>query len=234
MRDGETHVFIDCGPVGLAGRGGHGHNDALSFEACIEGVPLVTDCGSYVYTASFEARNRFRSTVSHNTPFVDSEEINRFAGSGNLWNLHDDARPICLEWRTDALEDVFIGSHHGYVRLGVEVRRTIRFDKATRSLEITDELSGEGPHDVSIPFHFFPGVAVEQISAGWKLQSAGMAFNLVIESAQDWTGQTEPCLVSPSYGVSVPSQRLVFSSSGSLPKALKITISPIAIAQSRG
>ncbi len=27
------HVFVDCGPVGLAGLGGHGHNDALSFEA---------------------------------------------------------------------------------------------------------------------------------------------------------------------------------------------------------
>ncbi|MGI9302868.1 MAG: heparinase II/III family protein, partial [Gammaproteobacteria bacterium] len=29
------HVFIDCGPVGLGGRGGHGHNDCLSFEAIL-------------------------------------------------------------------------------------------------------------------------------------------------------------------------------------------------------
>ena len=42
MRDGATHVFIDCGPVGLAGRGGHGHNDALSFEAWLDGAPLLS------------------------------------------------------------------------------------------------------------------------------------------------------------------------------------------------
>ena len=70
--------FIDCGPIGLAGRGGHGHNDALSFEAWLEGAPLVIDRGSFVYTGSFEKRNEFRSTASHNTPSVDGEEINRF------------------------------------------------------------------------------------------------------------------------------------------------------------
>jgi uncharacterized heparinase superfamily protein len=64
LRAGGDHVFVDCGPVGLAGRGGHGHNDCLSFEAVLDGVHLVTDCGAYVYTASPEWRNRFRGNVS--------------------------------------------------------------------------------------------------------------------------------------------------------------------------
>ena len=68
MRNAVDHVFVDCGRIGLADRGGHGHNDCLSFEAVLDGVHLVTDCGSFVYTRSFEERNRFRSTASHNTP----------------------------------------------------------------------------------------------------------------------------------------------------------------------
>src|SRR5262249_1602281 len=149
MRDGATHVFIDCGPVGLAGHGGHGHNDALSFEAWLDGAPLLVDCGSYVYTASFEQRNRDRSTSFPHTPMVDQQEINRFVHPDNLWNLHDDARPICSSWHSDENEDLFVGQHRGYERLGVEVQRTIRFDKKLRSLEIIDRLSGQGNHQVA-------------------------------------------------------------------------------------
>ena len=32
------HVLIDAGPVGMAGRGGHGHNDCLAFDAMLDGV----------------------------------------------------------------------------------------------------------------------------------------------------------------------------------------------------
>ena len=93
MRNRVDHVAIDCGPVGLAGLGGHGHNDCLSFEAVLDGAHLVSDCGAYVYTASAEERNRFRSTTFHNTPQIDDEEINRFIGPDQLWTLHDDAQP---------------------------------------------------------------------------------------------------------------------------------------------
>src|SRR5947207_2339762 len=45
MRNRRDHVFIDCGPIGTGGLGGHGHNDCLSFEAVLDGVHLVSDCG---------------------------------------------------------------------------------------------------------------------------------------------------------------------------------------------
>ena len=60
--DGGDHVFVDCGPVGLAGRGGHGHNDCLALEAVLGGALVLVDRGSYVYTASPSWRNDFRST----------------------------------------------------------------------------------------------------------------------------------------------------------------------------
>jgi uncharacterized heparinase superfamily protein len=217
-------VFIDCGPIGLAGRGGHGHNDALSFEAWLEGVPLIIDCGSYVYTASFEARNRFRSTASHNTPSIDNEEINRFIDRDNLWGLHNDARPVCLEWRVNDSEVVFVGTHQGYGRLGIQVRRTIRFDKTDRSLEITDELNGKAEHEVTIPLHLAPGVDVDATTDGWTLWSEGRAFHVTPRSALGWNAHNEPCLVSPSYGVALPAQRLMWRRRDSLPATLSVTI----------
>src|SRR6185437_12801188 len=91
LRSPQGHIFIDCGPLGLGGLGGHGNNDALSFEAWLGGAALIVDPGSFVYTASVEDRNLFRSTAMHNTPQIDGEEVNRFVAPDNLWNLYDDA-----------------------------------------------------------------------------------------------------------------------------------------------
>src|SRR5262249_44917480 len=71
LRSRHAHLIIDCGDVGLSGRGGHGHNDILSFELFLNGFNVVTDCGAYLYTASREWRNRFRSTAFHNSVEVD-------------------------------------------------------------------------------------------------------------------------------------------------------------------
>jgi uncharacterized heparinase superfamily protein len=224
MRDGATHIFIDCGPIGLAGRGGHGHNDALSFEAWLDGAPLLIDCGSYVYTASFEQRNKFRSTNSHNTPMVDQEEINRF-DPNDLWNLHDDARPVCLQDRDDETEYLFTGMHHGYERLGIEIRRTIRFDKRARSLEVHDRVNGTGRHAIAIPFHLAPGVSVRTGAPGLQLNSADRTFE-VTGTGNGWSLEVEPCLVSPSYGVALNSQRLAWKRVGNLPADLRVLIRP--------
>lgn len=223
MREGGTHVFIDCGPVGLAGRGGHGHNDALSFEAWLEGAPLIVDCGSYVYTASFEARNRFRATAAHNTPQVDGEEINRF-DPNDLWRLADEARASCLDWSTTDDEDIFVGHHRGYERLGVHVERTLRFDKRQRTLDILDRLEGTGEHEIAIPLHFAPGVAVTAKGGRWQALSAGRGFDIAAQTDDRWTARLERCLVSPRYGVAVESSRLVWTAKGHLPVKLAIRI----------
>jgi hypothetical protein len=224
MRHGGHHVFIDCGPVGLAGRGGHGHNDALSFEAWLDGVPVVVDRGAYIYTASFEKRNEFRSTASHNTPCVDGEEINRFDPE-NLWSLQDDARPKCETWLSNAEEDVFVGRHEGYSRLGVRVERKIRFEKPSGLLEIIDTIDGQGHHEVAIPLHLTPQATVERQGSEARIQSGDHTF-CVSGYGDGWTLEIEATTVSPSYGVIQPSHRLVWKRAGPLPTQLRATIRP--------
>jgi uncharacterized heparinase superfamily protein len=226
MRHDDTHVFIDCGPLGLAGRGGHGHSDALSFEAWLAGAPLVIDRGSFVYTASFDKRNEFRSTRSHNTPSVDREEMNRFDPE-NLWTMQNDARAECTTWRSDPGEDLFVGLHHGYQRLGVSVRRQIRLEKASDVLEIIDTIDGQANHELTVPLHLAPGVLAELQGGVARLSSAGRTFE-VAGQGEGWTLAIEPCTVSPSYGVLEPSSRLVWRRSGALPARLAVTIRPKA------
>jgi len=224
MRHEQSHVFIDCGPLGLAGRGGHGHNDALSFEAWLCGVPLVIDRGSFVYTRSFEKRNEFRSTSSHNTPSVDGEEMNRFDPE-NLWNMQNDARAECTTWRSDPGEDVFVGLHHGYKRIGVGIERAISLYKRSHTLEIVDSIAGSGHHEVSVPLHLSPDVWVEKTGSEVRLYSHGAAFS-VAGPSDDWIFVVEPCTISQSYGLEVQSHRMIWKRSGLLPVRLRVTIEP--------
>ncbi|MDO8834562.1 MAG: alginate lyase family protein [Vicinamibacterales bacterium] len=212
MRNDRDHVFIDCGPVGLAGRGGHGHNDCLSFEAMLAGTLLVTDSGCYVYTASREERNRFRSTDLHNTPRINNAEINRFIAPDNLWQLQADATPEVREWKTAHDRDVFVGSHSGYMRFATGVRpvRTIELDHRRHALRISDCFEGAGEFDVEIPLHLDPRIRVTTLGRSKaSLQAENLTFRI------DWTGPgfattLEPSRVSPRYGVALSSQRLVW------------------------
>jgi hypothetical protein len=223
LAHGNDHVFIDCGPIGLAGRGGHGHNDCLSFEATLDGVRLVTDCGSYVYTASPEARNRFRSTASHNTPRVDGAEQSRIPES--LWLLENDAQPEPL-----LVEELrFRGSHTGYLRLPDPVRpvRTLALDPEQHALLVHDTFEAAGPHTIEIPFHLPPGLTAEG-----PTEDAVRVGDFVLRWSGAWTCTVEEARVSPSYGVQLPAQKIVFRRSGPV-APLTVVLAPASASPDR-
>lgn len=160
LRDSRNHVFIDCGPIGLAGRGGHGHNDLLSFEAMLDGVPLITEGGSYVYTADEVSRDIDRSTRSHNTPMVDGQELNRFIGPEFRWNMHNDARHELVEFSHAQEIDRFVGRHGGFERLAtpLTVERAVELMRGEHPrLRIADRFIGQGTHTIQVPLHLAQG-----------------------------------------------------------------------------
>jgi len=228
MRNELDHVFIDCGPIGLAGRGGHGHNDCLSFEAVLMGVPLVSDCGAYVYTADFAERNRFRSTASHNTPVVDGQEMNGLRPE-LLWVLEYDARPELRRFETGEDADTFCGAHAGYGRLVSPVTpvRTIVLDHQNHRLLVRDAFEGEGVHRFEVPLHLAPGVEAREKGAGrLSLTAPGRRFRLGWEPVAEWSVEIGRGRVSPRYGVAVPVTRLVFRREGPPAPALSVRIEP--------
>lgn len=230
LRNDRDHVFVDCGPIGLAGRGGHGHNDILSFEAVLDGVHLVSDSGAYLYTADFQQRNFFRSTASHNTPCVDGEEVNRFISEDYLWFLHDDAKPNVRMTQYTNECDQLVVSHSGYQRLENPVTPVRKFvlDHLSHSLTIRDEFEAKGCHHIVIPLHLCHDVDVLKIDVGEVvLRKAARHFLLKWQGQDVWQlGQYEG-QISPSYGVVYSAPVLKWQLNG-CPVPLSMTITPMA------
>lgn len=226
MRTERDHVFIDCGPIGLAGRGGHGHNDCLAFTAVLDDTELVSDCGAFVYTSSYMERNAFRSTAYHNTPQVDGQEMNRFISPLHLWNMHYDALPDARRWATTEDFDVFVGTHSGYRRLEDPVTplRTIVLDRRQSRLLIHDRFEGSESHTVTIPLHLAPGIIVRRDEEGCQLVAGEKRFRM--SWTGDWTFEIGQGRVSSRYGHAEPCIRLLWRREGSLDSPLTVALGP--------
>jgi hypothetical protein len=214
-----THVIVDCAEVGMNGRGGHGHNDILSFELFMAGCNLVTDCGAYLYTTSHEWRNRFRSTAFHNGVQVDEEEVNRFVAPDALWQLRYDAVPVDAGLTCGADADTFRGGHRGYERLASPVShaREIVVHKTSARVVVRDRLDGTGRHTLTWRFHLDPAVTADVHGRDVRIACGSREFWLRSDLPRAFTLSLEPGWVSPSYGVKLPAAVVVWTGTATLP-----------------
>ncbi len=56
-------LIFKCGRIGQHGKGGHDHNDQLSFELSIKGSPVIIDAGTCCYTSNPALRTEVRSVT---------------------------------------------------------------------------------------------------------------------------------------------------------------------------
>jgi hypothetical protein len=221
LRSPGQYAFVDAGPVGFRGHGGHGHNDCLSFEWHAGGRPLLTDSGTYVYTASPQWRNRFRSTEFHNTIRVDRQEINRVPSPLALWSLSDDARPAGVRFSGDAERDVLRAGHTGYMRLAdpVAVSRQFDFDRVRPVLTLRDSLAGKCEHFVEFFFHAAPGArALRSLDGDVQFRWAdGRELKIHQASGPQVVWEIRDGWFSPSYGVKMERPVWVASANAKLP-----------------
>ena len=211
LQNESTHVFMDCGEVGMRGRGGHGHNDILSFELFMRGAGVITDCGAYVYTASREWRNRFRSTAFHNTIQVDGEEVNRFVEPNALWQMQYDAVPDGVKWTYDDKGAFWEGGHRGYHRLAQPCTpvRTMWLAADRPLLAISDRVEGSGRHRITWRWHLDPGCSATIEGADCRLRTSTAELWMVSAGPPPSALRLDEGWVSKSYGVKTPTQVLV-------------------------
>jgi hypothetical protein len=237
LRGPRAHLIVDCGEVGLRGRGGHGHNDVLSFELALDGLGLVTDCGAYLYTASREWRNRFRGTAFHNTLEVDGEELNRLVDPDDLWRLRHDAVPGDVAWRPGATADYFRGSHRGYTRLAAPVihAREILVHKDAARVAIRDVVEGQGTHRLVWRFHLDPALRATVKDGRARLQRddraawflpLGLPANAALRIEDGW--------VSPSYGIKLPTSVVVVEATAGVPTSAVYLFSDVPLTKTDG
>jgi hypothetical protein len=202
IHDGTNYFFADLGEVGLAGRGGHGHNDILSFELSVDGVAVIVDPGSYIYTGDFAARDRFRTTAAHNGLMVDGIEIARLGPEP--FRISGDAKPAPASMKQKDGAWEIAGGHTGYRRLPDPVvhHRVFRMESALPRLMVEDRLESTGPHKAERFIHFAPGTKIE-LGEG----RASIVINR-IRVALRWNGETVAEIlsgeVSMSYGQKCP------------------------------
>jgi uncharacterized heparinase superfamily protein len=178
LRAGGLYAIVRCGDTGRHGRGGHSHNDQLSFELAAGDQPLVVDPGTYLYTADLVERNRFRSTAYHATLRVGGGEQNELRND-DLFSMEDRARAEELAWD----ETSFEGRHHGFPG----ATHTRRLQLADGELRIRDTVSSPVAQELEWTFPLAPG-------AEGKLEviAEGLEF------------RPEPGWYSPRYGVREP------------------------------
>ncbi|HXG12353.1 MAG TPA: alginate lyase family protein [Gemmataceae bacterium] len=208
VRDRECYLLITNGVVGTRGFGNHKHNDQLSFEYHLDGLPLLVDPGSYVYTSDPDARNRFRSTAYHNTLCIDGVEQNELRPEW-LFRLFEKAQAEHLEFRASPGVVEYRGQHVGYQRLSEPVIHERRFllRCGEKALSITDRLTGGGRHTLAWHFHLAPGVQADLLGPGVvRLEASGRRYRLVLPA--DLDVRIGPAWYSPFYGVRVPCQAI--------------------------
>lgn len=215
-RSGGDYLVVSNGIVGTKGFGNHKHNDQLAFEVHLDGVPLLVDPGSFVYTSDPDSRNLFRSTRYHNTVSIDDSEQNEIRTEW-LFRMFEAAHAehLLFETNSDGIE--YRGRHVGYTRLSQPVvhERRLSFAPATRRLVVEDTLTGGGTHRIRWHFHFAPGVDVQSDEPGcYRLTGGGRSYGLT--SRESLIGCISTGWYSPSYGVRMACQMLDISLEASL------------------
>jgi hypothetical protein len=216
IREGNFHLIIDCGDLGLRGLGGHGHNDTLSFEL-FYGENFITDSGTFTYTRDYKERNKFRSTFAHNTPIIDEKELAEF-DEVDLWYIKDKTNPKVLIWKVKSKEIIFKGEHNGYSP--IKVARELRYFK--NFLEIIDSISGDEKfHVVKIPFHLDN---CEIIFNKKSLFCRKNNFYLMFEFDKRFQAEIKDCEISEIYGEKHKSKIVILLYKGKLPLRIKTKI----------
>ncbi|MDA2933555.1 heparinase II/III family protein [Acidobacteria bacterium AH-259-D05] len=202
--DGKDYALIGAGVPAPHAPTAHAHNDALSLELWLDGHPIFVDSGTYCYTSDVAERNRFRSTMAHNTVMVDGQEINRISPN-EAFHLERDAQVKVVEWCVKANRTLLVADHNGYERLESPVchRRKVQYNSAQHSWLIEEFLQGKGEHTVEVRWHFAPGVEhhVQPLQRGLTIAVGGLELLVSVADVDGWSYRVEHGCTSPSYGV---------------------------------
>jgi hypothetical protein len=175
--ENEIKGMLDCGPLGYLGIAAHGHADALSLTLSVAGEQVLVDSGTYSYWQGQKWRDYFRGTSAHNTVRVDGRDQS-VSGGRFMWLRK--ARASIERMPASPHEFDFRGSHDGYTRLTDPVRhlRSVRFDAASSTLVVRDEVAAKKAHPIEQFWHFAPELNVRLTSTGLHVRGKRFALQM--------------------------------------------------------
>ena len=206
---GENEIWCRCdgGPHGYLSIAAHAHADALSVEVRYAGIDILADPGTYCYHGERAWRSYFRSTIAHNTAELGGRSQSSERGPF-MWARHAQAREV--EVIDDGDIARWTAEHDGYASLDPPAlhRRSVLLDRASRSIDIIDEIEG-GSHDVRLAFHSRPRGA-----GGTRRVMRGPELATGIHAWSGAAGTAARAAVEPAPGRDRSHPRLVLSRPG--------------------
>jgi uncharacterized heparinase superfamily protein len=218
IQRGKVFIIADVGNIGPDYLPGHAHADTLSFELSVEKQRVIVNSGVSQYESGHE-RQKQRGTGSHNTLMVDG------ISSSETWSsfrVAKRAKIAYCEVNSEEDENTIKAGHDGYCRLRNVGLHHRSWKVRTDEIELIDIVDGKGSHEISVFFHFYPGIVINN----------GNDMKVVVETSKGkqigiftFLGNIkvniEDGFYYPEFGIKIPNKKLIIKSLSSLPFRLK-------------
>lgn len=201
VREGNSFVLADCGPIAPDELPAHGHGDILAFEWTLRGRRIVVDAGVFEYAAG-AMRRESRATRSHNTVTVADADQCEFWSSFRVGRR---ARVSVAGVQLRAGGFTLEGSHDGFRALpGSPVHRR-RIEAAPERVEVSDVVEGGAGQPVAARLLFHPDCSLSRVSGGIEIVSGPV--RAVLETPAPIA--IEEGAYCPDFGVRLAAPRIV-------------------------
>lgn len=217
VRNSLMTLIADIGELGPAYQPGHGHADTLSFELSLADRRVIVDAGTSCYGTSPE-RLALRRTDAHNTLMVDGQDSSEVWSGfrvGRRAHVYDAVFAV-----NSARKWVFGAYHDGYRYLPGRPRHRRDWVVGGNSIDIVDEVTGDGVHDVTIGLLVHPDIKVvrtAQDTAELILDTDARNPFCMIRFAGFDALELRPADYHPEFGKVLSCTRIVLNRCGRLP-----------------
>lgn len=184
----EISCRCDGGPHGSPRIPTDAYAAALSVQVRYGGVDILAHPGTYCHQGDAPWRSYFRSMIAHDNAGIGARS--QPTGGGRFpWSRHAHAQD------PEAIDDGDIANwaaeHDGYfwVDSPVRHRRSVLLDRASRIVDIVDQI--DGSHHICPTFHFGPEIQVELGEScaflSWPGSAAPGAARLELPLGLNWS-----------------------------------------------
>ncbi len=176
---------------------GHFHNDIGSITVAYQGIPVIVDPGSYVYTPSAVWRNSFRSAQSHNSFFIEDVEPVLFSESSLF----------VLDLEEKKCNDPMWKVKHNLYSIGAS--RSVNINENNHSIILQDNWEETPAQSCVSVWNFTLAPDIEPLVENTKCYLSYKGKRLLVISSEDLGFNIVSGWFAPSYGTKVPCKKLV-------------------------
>ncbi len=212
IEDVKSKIVVRNARLSQSCGGGHAHCDQLSFTLSYGMQEIFVDPGTFLYSSSFEERNKFRSVEYHNTIQIGSEPMHEYdrTSFGGLWWMKDHANAETIQCKQNEKSIIFQGkiSYPGY-----EVFRNLEYSHGIFILaDSANRISKKSmPERAFSRFMLDPELVPSNAKAGIvSIRNSSQEVCTIEIMSAGCSMEIKNMWVAPEYGTKIQAKQLVF------------------------